>query len=149
VRWSVLAIVIAGCDQGERAAPPPPQSTPAPSATYGADSFIEVYEVTVTDMDAPPDPRRIRITGDGTLEDKRDQHEVQHRAISPRRFAELAHELEAAGFLKLSHCMELDHGRHTMLTLSVPEGHNRIGDATTCDALRAPIHHILDLADAP
>jgi hypothetical protein len=106
-----------------------------------------VSAVTVTDMDVPPDPRRIKITGDGVLEDERGQQETRHRTISPRRFAELVQELKAAGFLKLSHCIEIDHGRHTTLTLSVPEGHNTIRGATTCDDLREPIRHILELAD--
>jgi hypothetical protein len=141
VHWLVLAFVIAGCDQGER--PPPPVSPPP---TYGAESFIEVSAVTVTDMAVPPDRRRIKISGDGTLEDEREQ-ETRHRTISPRRFAELVQELKGAGFLKLSHCIEIDHGHHTTLTLSVPEGHNKIRGATTCDALRAPIRHILEVAD--
>lgn len=104
--------------------------------------------MTVTDMDVPPDPRRIKISGDGTLEDEREPWGRRHRTISPRQFAELVQELKGAGFLQLSECMLIDHGRHTTLTLSVPEGHNTIRGATTCATLRAPIRHILDLADA-
>ncbi len=104
--------------------------------------------MTISDVAVPPDRRRIKISGDGTIEDERDQQKTRHLTISPRQFAELVQELKAAGFLKLAHCIQIDHGRHTTLTLSVPEGTNTIRDATTCGELRAPIHHILDLADA-
>src|SRR5438046_2988106 len=114
MRCLVLAVVIAGCDHDER-------SPAATLPTYGAAAFIEVFEVTVTDMDAPPDARRIKITGDGTLVDERDHHETQHRRVSSRKFAELVQELKTAGALTLQ-CTRFDHGRHTTLTLGVPEG---------------------------
>ena len=132
MRWLVVAAVLSGCDQG----------------TYGPDSFIEVEAQTVSEWNGvPPDWRRIKITGDGTLVDEHEQQEARRRQISPRRFAELVRELKQAGFLRLSHCDSFDHGRHTTLRLSVPEGHNEIHDAPTCDALREPIDHIFQLAD--
>jgi hypothetical protein len=131
MRRLVVAALIASCDQG----------------TYGPDSFIEVESQTVSDWDVPPDLRRIKISGDGTLVDEHEQQETRRRQISPRRFAELVRELKEAGFLTLSHCDRFNHGRHTTLTLNVPEGHNEIHDAPTCDALRAPIEHILELAN--
>src|SRR5512139_3563287 len=130
MRWLVLVFVFAGCDQGERPRPPP--------ATYGADSFIELSAVTVTDMDVPPDQRRIKISGDGTLDDEREHQALRHRQVSPRRFAEIVQELKGVGFLEQSDCPRIDHARHMTLSLSVPEGRNRIY-ATTCNVLREPI----------
>ena len=131
MRWLVVAFVIAGRDQGER--PPPP--------AYGADSFTELSAVTVTDMDVPPDRRRIKISGDGILEDEREQQALRHRQVLPRRFAELVQELKGVGFLKQSDCPQIDHGRHMTLTLSLPEGRNQIY-ATTCNVLREPIRQL-------
>lgn len=158
MRWLAFAFLLAGCDQGE-STPPPTRVPLATAITYGADSFIELEERTISDIPQPMNWRRITITGNGTLIDEREvtgngtlttqreQQATRTRTISPRRFAELVHELEKVGFLAQSPCARFDHGRHTTLTLSVPEGHNKIHDATTCNVLRDPIRRVLELAD--
>jgi hypothetical protein len=146
MRWLVYAFVIAGCDQGERT-PPPARVPPATAITYGADSFIELEEFTISDIPQPMNSRRIKVTGNGTLVDEREQQATSNRTIPPRRFAELVRELKDVGFLTLTSCGSFDHGRHTTLTLNVPEERNKIGDATMCNVLREPIRHIRELTD--
>ncbi len=131
MRWLACVVLVAGCQQDR----------------IRADSVIELEEETVSDLRQPRDWRLIKIFGDGTLTDERDQQATRQRHVSPLRFVELVQELKRVGFLTLRPCMMFDHGRHTTLVLTVPEGHNEIRDATTCPVLVEPIHHILELAD--
>jgi hypothetical protein len=148
MRCLMLAVLVVGCDQGAQPpSPSPPPPSPLPLSTYGVDSFIEISEVTVTDIAAPPNPRRIRITGDGALIDQSDLG-LRHRQVPARRFGELVNELTKAGALSSRGCGYFDHGRHTTLTISVPEGRNKIRDATTCDSLREPIRQIIGFSDS-
>jgi hypothetical protein len=138
VRWLAYAFVIAACDQGE----------PPPLPTYARDSFIEVSEVTASGWSDPPDRRRLRILGDGSLEDTRDLQPTLRRQIPPARFAELVHELKRAGALRLEDCgFAGKHGRFMTLTLQVPEGRNEVDNPRGCEAMRAPLQRVLDLAE--
>jgi hypothetical protein len=148
MRWLACAFLIIACDQGERTPPPAPATTTV-TRTYGPDSFIQLDAQTISDMNAPRDRRVITITGDGKLSDYRESQTTRTRQISSRQFVELVHELERVGFLTQSSCGSFDHGRHTTLTLSVPQGRKTISDATMCHALRGPVDQILELADSP